>query len=769
KIVTCDESDAATVFVEGIHSTLDSSNEPPCKHHVSNEMKQFVDAKLSKDSTIFPFFHVFVKMLRVVFFERLECRCKEIFDKDTELRDTLYPRELYVGLGSGFLEWGRRFERQVNIAQSACGFPWPEDVKLPTLQYVMEKMLETFKTTITPTQAMKLFTATKDPKRSWPEHYMYLVAISEACGNSADYLVLDNIVQYASADLRTVLTAKVDGSRTDYLLHAEDLAQFAQSWEIETGKGKNFGCDVVSSVRERRQETRRCHKCGEVGHLRAACPARNNPDIVLAVNETLDASDDIWILDNGSSRHLVNDASYLDDVEECDDQCVQPNGEPLAISMKGSVTLRVAACGVEQVVRLSNVYFAKNVVHNLISYGQLDKVGYPLAHRAERRSKPLSEVNMAVLNEEVNGSDEVSSNVQEGTLVEFHRRLGHLNYNAVERLARDTSSGIRLTDHKRANCLICAQGKQAKNKQSGKDTGDHSPIHRMGGVIWSDLKGPMTPRDRLNNRYMFEHFLTFFEKRFDCRSHVVRTDSGGEYQNVDLFCKKTDVTRQRSEANNQASNGKAEHMHRTIMNMVRCTIFASPTNANPGRVSPLKMLEKKTPSLGGIVVFGYPCTVYGDPRNKNFSQRAQQEMIVGIVEETKGYRVYLPKDRVVITTQHVKNIETLNKEQNVQVQKLYLQDEDAENVDESADKAEDAAVAASADGAAERRKKPKKRGKKKAWQRERHMTRSVAHKTAEEADASAQQEEATGRIVNNVTDVDPRNYGEAMRSRHPEQ
>eukprot|EP00644_Phytophthora_capsici_P018852 jgi/Phyca11/132500/e_gw1.174.10.1 len=65
----------------------------------------------------------------------------------------------------------------------------------------------------------------------------------------------------------------------------------------------------------------------------------------------------------------------------------------------------------------------------------------------------------------------------------------------------------------------------------------------------------------------FEHFLAFFEKRFDCRIHVLRTDSGGEYQNVDLFGKKTGVARQRSEANNQASNGKAERMHRTIMNM----------------------------------------------------------------------------------------------------------------------------------------------------------------------------------------------------------
>ena len=89
----------------------------------------------------------------------------------------------------------------------------------------------------------------------------------------------------------------------------------------------------------------------------------------------------------------------------------------------------------------------------------------------------------------------------------------------------------------------------------------------------------MTPKDRLGNRYLmnfvhrksnysriflaktkdatakkFEHFLVFFEKMFDCRVHILRTDGGREYHNIYLFCKKTGVARQVSEARNQASN-----------------------------------------------------------------------------------------------------------------------------------------------------------------------------------------------------------------------
>ncbi|KAE9289670.1 hypothetical protein PF008_g25829 [Phytophthora fragariae] len=219
------------------------------------------------------------------------------------------------------------------------------------------------------------------------------------------------------------------------------------------------------------------------------------------------------------------------------------------------------------------------------------------------------------------------------------------------------------------------------------------------------------------------------------------------------------------------------------MNMARCMIFAcglplrfwgdavqyaayilnrAPTNSNPGRASPLKVLTGKSPPLGEIVVFGSPCTVYRDPRKKNFAQRAQTAMIVGVGEETKGYRVYLPKDRVV-TTHHVKNIETLDKEQNLQVQRLYLQGDETLEGDEAPVSEAQASVAEATSARSKKKRASSK--KKKPWARERHVTRSVAKNAGGMTNETAQSQEAARDIVNSVTEHDPKTYQEAMRTK----
>ena len=102
----------------------------------------------------------------------------------------------------------------------------------------------------------------------------------------------------------------------------------------------------------------------------------------------------------------------------------------------------------------------------------------------------------------------------------FHRRLGYLHFDTIIRMAKDPASGIKRTDVDRTNCLSCAQGKKSKNQQSRKDTGSNSPIDVIGGVIFSDLKGPITPKVRLGNRYM----VNFIDHRTNyCRVFLAKT------------------------------------------------------------------------------------------------------------------------------------------------------------------------------------------------------------------------------------------------------
>ena len=175
----------------------------------------------------------------------------------------------------------------------------------------------------------------------------------------------------------------------------------------------------------------------------------------------------------------------------------------------------------------------------------------------------------------------------------------------------------------------------------------------------------------------------------------------------------------------------------------------------------MEFLTKMVPMLNDIVVVGSACTVHVNARNKSLGERGKAAIISGKSDETKGYRVYIPKDKVVVVTQHVRNIETLTDEQNGQL-KSYLEKTDRQEETSNIGQP-DVQVQPSA----KKRVTKGRKGGRSGWTRERHGTRSTSKKQATEASnegLSNQQD-----VVNAVMTQDPKHYGEAVKSDHRKQ
>ena len=202
--------------------------------------------------------------------------------------------------------------------------------------------------------------------------------------------------------------------------------------------------------------------------------------------------------------------------------------------LKGNADFVVRVDGELRRIKLRDFNYSADLPWNILAYGKIEERGYDLRYDGTTRAvirrsdgfkifdveKDTNNVLVVrVVPDDVAGIDamkieecvaaalvEATSSMipdaQQGSLLDFHMRFGHLAYDTIERMANDLSSEILLTDKKRSACLMCAQGKQTRNHQSVQDTGTNAPIDRVGGVICSDTKGTIMPIDRCGNRYL---------------------------------------------------------------------------------------------------------------------------------------------------------------------------------------------------------------------------------------------------------------------------
>ena len=73
-----------------------------------------------------------------------------------------------------------------------------------------------------------------------------------------------------------------------------------------------------------------------------------------------------WILDSGSSRHLVNDVGMLENPEDYKSECIAADGGPLRVTKRGSVTITTTVMVKVTKLRLLDEQYAENLEINIV-------------------------------------------------------------------------------------------------------------------------------------------------------------------------------------------------------------------------------------------------------------------------------------------------------------------------------------------------------------------------------------------------------------------
>ncbi|KAM0029839.1 putative RNA-directed DNA polymerase [Helianthus debilis subsp. tardiflorus] len=476
-----------------------------------------------------------------------------------------------------------------------------------------------------------------------------------------------------------------------------------------------------------------CFNCNKFGHVRSECwlepqanavvepeddedesrlfmahgesEAKDEGDKSFKMTSKDEGSSSVWFIDSGCSNHMTGHKGIfksLDDKKKIDVK--MGNGKGIQVEGKGVVKLNM---GNGQSKVLHDVQYAPELGYNLLSVGQLMKVGYrvlfdddacTITHKST--GKVICMVPMAANN---TFPFDIERKVDTALVVDgsdsslWHSRYGHLHEQALQQLSKDNMvTGLPFIGNIN-QCEGCIYGKQTRRSFPARTWRTNSPLQ----LIHADLVGPMQTKSMGGNFYfflltddytrmswvyflnkksesleMFKKFKIKVEKESGYSIKALRTDRGGEFvgKAFNDFCALHGIRRDLTAPYTPEQNGIAERKNRTVVEMARCMLQAkrlsnrfwgeavstavyltslSPTTAISGK-TPYEMWYGEKPSVSHLKVFG--CIAYAlvpSQVRKKLDAKSKKCIFVGYSPNSKAYRLFDPIKKVIITSRDV--------------------------------------------------------------------------------------------------------------------
>lgn len=292
----------------------------------------------------------------------------------------------------------------------------------------------------------------------------------------------------------------------------------------------------------------------------------------------------------------------------------------------------------------------------------------------------------------------------------WHRRLGHLSYAAIAKMARDGSFAGGPVDAKQLQakigtvCKTCVEAKHAADSHRVSDSRATSPLQ----LVHSDLMGPMRPASAGGSEYILtvvddysgyaqviplkhksdaskalRELLLTWERQLNAKVKRVRTDRGGEYVSFDRWCATRGIMRERSVAYTPQQNGRAERFNRTVTQKARAMMLDSTVakkfwaDAFKSAVvvynvsarmtqpkTPYEMFWGLKPDVSHLRVWG--CKAFCQRKasdRKKLTAWSDEGRFIGYDDGTKGWKVLLNNGKVIVRS-NVKFVEVTAAEEN---------------------------------------------------------------------------------------------------------
>ena len=455
-----------------------------------------------------------------------------------------------------------------------------------------------------------------------------------------------------------------------------------------------------------------CYKCNQVGHIVRNCPLNRSNSKgehsnvaeggIALISSTEPTSE--WFIDSAATKHMTHDKSLLMNYIQYKTPTDIYLGDNTAIKAMGEGMVKLPM-GTDFHLELHKVLYVPKLAKNLLSVPAMISMGAEVKFKNEECIVSKEDKDY-VIGKLVNGTlytvntIELAQSATDQTAEVCHQRLGHLNNNSVDQLAKKgmvTGMNCTTSQHAESKCEGCVLGKSHRNpfpKQS------NNRATRLYEIIHSDVCGPMQVESKGGSHYMvtftddysryttvyfikrkdevlskFQEYVTFVENQSGNRGHVkvLRSDNGGEYvsNNFIKYCAEKGIMHELTSPYCPEQNGVVERLNRTIMESARSMIYhaglpldfwaeacntavyihnRSPTTCLKDK-TPYDCLFGKKPNVSHLPVLGCKCYVHIPNSNRRkLDQKSYEAIFISYKDGTKGYKDYdVKRNRFMIS------------------------------------------------------------------------------------------------------------------------